>query len=131
MPLRAERNLIERYLLLEEIRLGERLALEWEWPTWADDLELPPLLLQPWWRTPSSTASPPARRAGPSASPSSGTETAWSCPSPTPAFPLPEERHEGTGLGNLRQRLTLLPSLKPALELVQDGERTVARLTLG
>ena len=32
VPLQDERDLVEQYLELEEIRLGERLAQEWEWP---------------------------------------------------------------------------------------------------
>ena len=37
---------------------------------------------------------------------------------------------EGTGLGNLRQRLALLGRLKPTFSLARDGDWTVARLTL-
>ena len=44
--------------------------------------------------------------------------------------PLPEIRTEGTGLGNLRQRLALLPVLAPVLELDQVGGWTRAKLTL-
>jgi len=36
----------------------------------------------------------------------------------------------GVGLGNLKERLALLPRLKPELELRQDGEWVTARLTL-
>ncbi len=46
-PLREERELIRAYLTIEQIRLGPRLRIHWDWPEWADTLELPPLLLQP------------------------------------------------------------------------------------
>ncbi|HWQ10502.1 MAG TPA: histidine kinase [Holophaga sp.] len=131
VPLRAERDLIERYLELEEIRLGERLAQEWEWPAWADGLVLPPLLLQPLVEN--------AIKHGISPSPEGGVlrvsvqrgEGRLVLAVANTGRPLPAERREGTGLGNLRQRLTLLHGLKPTLELVQDGGWTVARLTLG
>jgi len=47
VPLMKERLLVEAYLAMEEMRLGERLRVEWEWPSWADVVILPPLFLQP------------------------------------------------------------------------------------
>ena len=47
IPLRAERELVERTLALEALRLGARLRVEWEWPTELDGLDVPPLCIQP------------------------------------------------------------------------------------
>jgi len=130
VPLRAERDLIERYLELEEIRLGDRLTLEWEWPPWADGLELPPLLLQPLVEN--------AIKHGISPDPEGGIlrvsvqrdQERLVLAVANTGKPLPEIRTEGTGLGNLRQRLALLPVLAPVLELDQVGGWTRAKLTL-
>jgi len=47
VTLEQERRLVEAYLAMEQMRLGERLTVHWEWPEWADRIWLPPLLLQP------------------------------------------------------------------------------------
>ncbi|MBI5919610.1 MAG: histidine kinase [Nitrosomonadales bacterium] len=46
-PLRKEIELARRYLALEEMRLGERLQLNWEIQPEAEAALVPPLLLQP------------------------------------------------------------------------------------
>ncbi len=46
-PLLDERNLVERYLSVENIRLAERLRLTWEWDAALETLETPPFLIQP------------------------------------------------------------------------------------
>jgi LytS/YehU family sensor histidine kinase len=45
--LEQERRLVEAYLAMEQMRLGDRLRVEWQWPAWADQLELPPYFLLP------------------------------------------------------------------------------------
>jgi len=47
VPLAQERLLVEAYLSMEQMRLGERLQIQWQWPPWADGVEMPPLFLQP------------------------------------------------------------------------------------
>ena len=46
-PLGEERALVENYLFLEGLRLGNRLRLQWDWDSSLDTVEVPPLLLQP------------------------------------------------------------------------------------
>ncbi len=46
-PLGEERALVERFLAVERLRLGERLHVIWEWDEALDRLMAPPLLLQP------------------------------------------------------------------------------------
>lgn len=47
VPLGEERRLVERYLAVERLRLGERLHVIWQWDDVLDGLMVPPLLLQP------------------------------------------------------------------------------------
>jgi LytS/YehU family sensor histidine kinase len=129
-PLRSERNLIERYLEIEEIRLGKRLELEREWPPWADELALPPLLLQPLVENAIKHGIAPHPQGGTIRLSVSRNRDHLVLSVANSGMPLKEERREGTGLGNLRQRLALLADFKPALDLSQDGEWTTAKLSL-
>ena len=47
LPLVQERQIVEQYLALEQIRLGKRLQTQWSWDPSLDSREVPPLLLQP------------------------------------------------------------------------------------
>lgn len=46
-PLAREFELCERYLAIEQLRLGDRLRVHWDVAAAPADLQLPPLLLQP------------------------------------------------------------------------------------
>ncbi|HEX5364724.1 MAG TPA: histidine kinase [Gallionella sp.] len=47
VPLRQEMQLSKQYLALEQLRIGERLRVEWRMEALPDDVLIPPLLLQP------------------------------------------------------------------------------------
>ena len=47
LPLAEEIALCRQYLDLEKLRLGDRLHIDWEFLDVPDDLEVPPLMLQP------------------------------------------------------------------------------------
>lgn len=47
VPLRKEVELARQYLALEQLRLGSRLAVNWDTAAMPDDALIPPLLLQP------------------------------------------------------------------------------------
>jgi len=47
VPLRREIELSRRYLALEQLRMGERLCVDWQIQDMPDDALIPPLLLQP------------------------------------------------------------------------------------
>lgn len=47
VPLRQEVELSRRYLALEQLRMGERLRVDWQIQDVPDDALIPPLLLQP------------------------------------------------------------------------------------
>ena len=129
-PLRDERQLIERYLDIEEVRLGERLEVAWEWPEWADQLEIPPMLLQPLVEN--------AIKHGISPHPEGGALRIAVARKPgrlalsvaNNGAPLDPRAREGTGIGNMRERLGLMPELEPRLDLVSEDGWTVARLNL-
>jgi len=129
-PLARERALIKHYLNIEEIRLGARLQAEWAWPEWADALELPPLLLQPLVENAIKHGISPSPEGGRlRVELSRGPETLILRVANT-GMPLAAEPREGTGLGNLRERLSLMRKFQPSFTLTQEGEWVVAQLNL-
>jgi len=46
-PLGDERALVQRFLAVEELRLGHRLRVAWRWDPSLDEVAAPPFLLQP------------------------------------------------------------------------------------
>jgi len=52
-----ELSLCRQYLNLEQLRLGERLKVDWRLDPAIEEALVPPMLLQPWWKTPSITES--------------------------------------------------------------------------
>lgn len=47
VPLNVERSLVERYLELQGVFLGDALRVSWDWAPGLDDVLVPPFLLQP------------------------------------------------------------------------------------
>jgi len=129
-PLREERELLKRYLGIEAIRLGPRLQVQWDWPAWADDLEMPPLLLQPLVENAIRHGIAPAPAGGRLRLGVSRTAETLVLQVANNGCPLQPGYRQGTGLGNLRERLALLRELRPALALAPDGDWTVVRLEL-
>jgi hypothetical protein len=130
IPLREERELLQRYLGIEAIRLGPRLQVQWDWPAWADVLELPPLLLQPLVENAIRHGIAPAPAGGRLRLGASRTRETLVLRVANTGCPLQPGHRQGTGLGNLRERLALLRDLSPALTLAQDGDWAVVRLEL-
>ena len=130
LPLAQERELIRHYLRIEEIRLGPRLTVNWNWPDWADAIALPPLLLQPLVEN--------AIKHGISPAPEGGTLKIGVFRSgrelvlrvANTGKPIGEQHAEGTGLKNLRERLILLEHLTPSLGLHMEDGWTLAELRL-
>lgn len=126
--LRAERELLEDYLRIEQIRLGDRLQVQWTWPAWADELKMPPLLLQPLVENAILHGIAPVAEGG-------KLRIALSRQSGTLQLEVantgraPAGQRNGTGLGHLRERLALWhPST--SFELGHDGEWTRARILI-
>ncbi len=128
-PLRLERELLENYLRIEQIRLGERLRVKWDWPDWADPIALPPLFMQPLVEN--------AVLHGIAATAEGGElcigihrANGWLHLKVDNTGKAPEGEKEGLGLGHLRKRLLLWGGSRAQLELVREGAWTRARLTV-
>ena len=129
VPLMKERVLVEAYLAMEEMRLGHRLRVDWDWPPWADGLVLPPLLLQPLVENAVKHGISPCEAGGALRITCSRDESTCVLAVANTGRPMPATARDGVGLTNLRARLELWPEAAVgAFTLAQEGEWTVARL---
>lgn len=128
LPLGQERALLRRYLGIEAIRLGARLAVQWNWEEDLDRILVPPLLLQPLVENAVKHGIAPSPEGGILRLEASKTATGLLLRVVNSGQPLNQEARDGTGLGNLRERLALLPEPRPVLELRQEESWTVAEL---
>lgn len=128
VTLGEERRLVAAYLAMEEMRLGERLRVAWEWPEEADGIELPPLLLQPLVENAIKHGISPAEDGG---------EVRISCVRNPDGValtvantgrPFEERKAGGVGLENLEARLALWPQVSAGFSLDWQAPWTVARL---
>jgi len=123
-----ERRLVEAYLAMEQMRLGDRLRVEWHWPSWADSLSLPPFLLQPVVENAIKHGISPSGPGG-ELSITCERDGAWillrvenTGNAFQPGGPL------GIGLGNLAARLELWSGMDAKFSLESQDGRTIARL---
>jgi hypothetical protein len=125
--LERERELVEAYLAMERMRLGDRLKVTWQWPEWADKLPVPPFFLLPLVENAIKHGISPDAAGG---------ELAIACVRAgawtqliveNTGSPLQGERR-GVGLGNLEARLGLCPELSGRFTLAARGTVTVATL---
>ena len=129
-PLGEERSLVEDYLFLEAMRLGNRLKVEWDWDPALNFVPVPPLLIQPLVEN--------AIKHGIAPSPGGGHLViraqalgqdlrleVWNS-----GEPFKPERGSGIGLRNLEDRLALMygPSARFTSTLVDGG--TLAAILL-
>ena len=129
-PLGDERRLVERYLTIEGMRLGNRLQVAWDWDPALDPLLAPPFLLQPLVEN--------ALKHGISPTPVGGelriqvrrhlygTLLRVSNTGRPPRLVL----GQGIGLANLEARLHLAYKGRASFRLFEDQEWTVAEITL-
>jgi len=132
IPLGEERRLLERYLDVEKLRLGEALRVEWDWDPALDALPVMPLLLQPLVEN--------AIKHGAAANPEGGlirvtgqrtaTGLLLAVANTGPATPPAASRGTGVGLRNLRSRLDLAYGAKATFTLVREWPWTRATLNL-
>ncbi|HJU83550.1 MAG TPA: histidine kinase [Holophagaceae bacterium] len=124
----AERDLVERYLRLETLRLGDRLSVRWDWPVDLDAVEAPPFLLQPLVEN--------ALKHGIAKAPEGGQveirlerqEGRLHLRVANTGRPTPLVLGNGIGLRNLEARLGLAYGPRAAFRLFQEGPRTVAEI---
>jgi len=130
VPLAQERALVERYLALEQIRLGKRLRVEWRWDEALENLEVPPLLLQPLVENALKHGIAPHRGGGALSIVLRRTVGETELEVANTGEPLAEKPVEGIGLRNLKERLELfLP--RASLRIFRDGDWTRVVLALG
>jgi two-component system sensor histidine kinase AlgZ len=119
---------VEAYLSMEQMRLGDRLKVSWDWPMDVDDLSLPPLFLQP------LVENAIKHGIGPS---EAGGEIRISCHQGGGQISLmvqntgispPEILSHGIGIGNLVARLALWTEAEGTFTLVRVGMWTQAIL---
>jgi hypothetical protein len=128
-PLASERTLVEQYLALQQIRLGKRLRVAWEWEEAVQFLEVPPLLLQPLVENALKHGIGPHRGGGDLRIVLRTSGAGLELEVANTGRALPESYQEGIGLKNLKERLELfLPGSK--LRLFREGEWTRAILEL-
>jgi len=121
-----ERRLVEAYLAMEQMRLGDRLVVLWDWPSWCDELALPPLFLQPLVENAIKHGVSPSEQGG-------VVQISMGAEGGTHYLRVANTGHglkEGAGLGlrNLRSRLELWPEVRGTFDLATDGGWTVATL---
>ncbi|OQA36990.1 MAG: Sensor histidine kinase YpdA [Acidobacteria bacterium ADurb.Bin340] len=129
-PLREEKRLVTRYLAVEQMRLGDRLRVEWQWDEALEDLEGPPFLLQPLVEN--------ALKHGINPCPEGGEvglgltvlgEDVVLWVSNT-GRPLPLVLGSGVGVGNLEARLNLAFGPRARFRLHNDGTYTTAEISI-
>lgn len=126
--LREERKLVEAYLSMEQMRLGERLKVSWDWPIDVDDLSLPPLFLQPLVENAIKHGIGPSEAGGEIRISCHRNEGQISLMVQNTGIPPPEKLSHGIGIGNLVARLALWSEAKGTFTMVREGMWTQAIL---
>jgi len=124
-----ERAMVERYLGLEQIRLGKRLRLSWDWDATLEAVELPPLLVQPLVENAIRHGIGPHRGGGELEIRLQGRDDQIILEVANTGAGLAPDHGEGMGLQNVRERLGYFQK-SATLKLSQDGDWTRATLSL-
>jgi len=126
IPLRQERQLVEAYLVMEQMRLGERLKTRWLWEESEEEVVVLPLLLQPLVENAIKHGISPASEGGTVA-------ITYHRHGDTHMLQVANTGHapdtdapKGVGLGNLEARLALWPNVIGTLEFMRQGEWTLS-----
>lgn len=128
-PLGEERELVERYLALEALRLGDRLRVTWRWEAALDALEAPPFLLQPLVENALKHGLAPCPEGGALELVGRIDGDRVHLEVANTGQPFTVRATGGLGLRNLEGRLDLAFDRAWTFTLGPEGGRTVARLT--
>lgn len=133
VPLAEELTLVRAYLRIEQARLAERLGVDWQVENGAEALEVPLLSLQP--LVENAVYHGIERLATPGvigiAARRDGAMLHLSVSNPRPDAAAPAHQGQRVAVDNIAQRLALIYGENQArLELGEEGDRFVARLTL-
>lgn len=124
-----ERRLVADFLVMESMRLGDRLRVRWDWPHRLDALAVIPLLVQPLVENALKHGINPREVGG-------DLELAAWEEGPDLWLEVrntglpPQEGRPGVGLRNLRERLALAYGADATFELTRHEIWTVARIRL-
>ena len=130
VTLREEREVLQDYLAVEQVRLGSRLRVSWDWPDFLDDRKIAPLLIQPLVENAIKHGLSPQEEGGDLHIGVSESSDARLCILvANNGASLDAHWQEGTGLANLSARLALLGG-GSSLQLRQEGNLTVAEMRL-
>lgn len=130
-PLSAERNLVEKYLGMESIRLGRRLNVVWDWDRSVDSLLMPPLLLQPLVENAIKHGIAPNRGGGELKIISRRAGKVLELEVINSGRPLSGDPMEGVGIANLKARLALLGCQNWDFAIWIENGLTHAKLSCG
>ena len=123
-----ERELVEAYLAMEQMRLGDRLAVTWAWPAFADQLTAPPLFLQPLVENAIKHGISPSDKGGALVISCTQKGSRVTLRVENSGSPLREGAPRGVGLGNLEARLSLWEAGAGTFSLSSVPGWTVARV---
>jgi two-component system sensor histidine kinase AlgZ len=126
--LREERKLVEAYLSMEQMRLGDRLRVSWDWPIDVDDLALPPLFLQPLVENAIKHGIGPSEAGGEIRISCHRNEGQISLMVQNTGISPPENLSYGIGIGNLVARIALWTEVEGTFTMVREGMWTRAIL---
>lgn len=127
VPLSEERALVEAYLELEQVRLGPRLRVRWEWDEELDPHETQPLLLQPLVENAIKHGIAPSRQGGEMIISARLDGDQAVIRVANTGAPLRMGK-EGIGLANLRQRIDLIGDSGAGFTLATENDWTVAEV---
>lgn len=133
VTLGEERRLVEAYLAMEQMRLGERLRVAWTWPPWAEGVSIPPFFLQPLVENAIKHGIGPCDAGGDLRISCSRQGARISLRVENTGVIPPENGGQGAqlgiGLGNLEARLALWHEAGGAFQLTREGGWSVALLS--
>jgi LytS/YehU family sensor histidine kinase len=126
-----EREIIEDFLSVEAIRMGDRLKVEWDWSEAFDDVTLPPVLIQPLVDNAIKHGVWPCQGGGTVHLTTRQEGRALEISVRNTGEPLARDSRPGsTGLENLRHRLSLEYGVTGHFSITSDGLWTVATVTI-
>jgi hypothetical protein len=128
-----ERELVEDYLHLEAMRLGDRMAVSWDWHAHMDQVPVPPLLLQPLVENAVKHGLSPLRAGGRLHIAAAWDSSILSLMVRNTGRPLPPPgtfSESGIGIRNLLKRLDLAYGGTASLRLRRENDWTEAEIRL-
>lgn len=129
-PLGDERALVERYLAVEQMRLGRRLRVHWDWEASLDRVEVPPFLVQPAVENALKHGINPAEQGGEVRITLARTGRGLLIRVANNGLPLPLMLGDGIGVQNLQARLSLAYGPAARHRLYTQGAWTISDIHL-